>query len=95
VGAPRREAVVGHTVDTGPASDYPIDLTSSDFGVLNFSGVGGGSILYNTQWPRMLPYDFRVRTVDGGIKRGRALLCPSPGHQIWKKWAGTTDLALA
>jgi choline dehydrogenase-like flavoprotein len=46
-------------------SDYPIDLTESDFGVLNFNGVGGGSVLYNAQWPRMLPADFRVRTVDG------------------------------
>jgi len=46
-------------------SDYPIDLSESDFGVLNFNGVGGGSILYNAQWPRMLPDDFRVRTVDG------------------------------
>jgi choline dehydrogenase-like flavoprotein len=46
-------------------SDYPIDLTSSDYGVLNFNGVGGGSVLYNAQWPRMLPDDFRVRTVDG------------------------------
>jgi len=46
-------------------SDYPIDLTSSDYGVLNFNGVGGGSILYNAQWPRMLPDDFRVRSVDG------------------------------
>jgi choline dehydrogenase-like flavoprotein len=46
-------------------ADYPIDLSSSDFGVLNFNGVGGGSILYNAQWPRMLPDDFRVRTIDG------------------------------
>lgn len=45
--------------------DYPIDLAESDFGVLNFNGVGGGSILYNAQWPRMLPDDFRVRSVDG------------------------------
>ena len=46
-------------------SDYPIDLASSDFAVLNFNGVGGGSILYNAQWPRMLPDDFRVRSLDG------------------------------
>jgi choline dehydrogenase-like flavoprotein len=51
-------------VRNGPA-DYPIDVTASDFGVLNFNGVGGGSILYNAQWPRMLPEDFGVRTVDG------------------------------
>jgi choline dehydrogenase-like flavoprotein len=46
-------------------ADYPIDLSESDFGVLNFNGVGGGSVLYNAQWPRMLPADFRVRSVDG------------------------------
>jgi choline dehydrogenase-like flavoprotein len=45
--------------------DYAIDLTESDFGVLNFNGVGGGSVLYNAQWPRMLPEDFHVRSVDG------------------------------
>ena len=48
-------------VRNGPA-DYPIDVTASEFGVLNFNGVGGGSILYNAQWPRMLPEDFAVRT---------------------------------
>ncbi|MCA9504535.1 MAG: GMC family oxidoreductase [Myxococcales bacterium] len=46
-------------------SDYPIDLSASEYGVLNWNGVGGGSILYNAQWPRMLPDDFRVRSVDG------------------------------
>lgn len=46
-------------------SDYPIDLTASDFAVLNWNGVGGGSVVYNAQWPRMLPADFRVRSVDG------------------------------
>jgi len=51
-------------VRDGPA-DYPIDLTDSDYGALNFNGVGGGSVLYNAQWPRMLPDDFRVRSVDG------------------------------
>lgn len=52
------------SVRNAPA-DYPIELSDSDFGVLNFNGVGGGSILYNAQWPRMLPDDFRVRTLDG------------------------------
>src|SRR5687768_15798232 len=33
------------------AADYPIDLGSSDMGVLNFNGVGGGTILYNAVWP--------------------------------------------
>ena len=46
-------------------ADYPIDLQSSDLGALNFNGVGGGTILYNAQWPRMRPDDFRVNSVDG------------------------------
>jgi choline dehydrogenase-like flavoprotein len=46
-------------------ADYPIDLSASELGVLNFNGVGGGSVLYNAQWPRMLPEDFAVRKLDG------------------------------
>jgi choline dehydrogenase-like flavoprotein len=45
--------------------DTPIDLVDSDLGVVNFNGVGGGTVLYAAQWPRMLPDDFRVRSVDG------------------------------
>src|SRR4051795_9539012 len=32
------------------AADYPIDLADSDLGVLNFNGVGGGTVLYAAQW---------------------------------------------
>lgn len=46
-------------------ADYPIDVRASDIGIVNYNGVGGGTVLYNAQWPRMLPDDFRVRTVDG------------------------------
>jgi choline dehydrogenase-like flavoprotein len=52
------------SVRNAPA-DYPVDLSQSDLGVLNFNGVGGGTVLYAAQWPRMLPADFRVRSVDG------------------------------
>ncbi len=48
----------------GPA-DYPIDVGASDMAVLNWNGVGGGSVLYNGQWPRLHPSDFRVRSTDG------------------------------
>ena len=37
----------------------------SDMGVVNWNGVGGGTVLYNAQWPRMLPDDFRVHAIDG------------------------------
>ncbi len=47
------------------AADYPLDLTASDMGVVNFNGVGGGTVLYNAQWPRLLPHDFRVRSLFG------------------------------
>jgi choline dehydrogenase-like flavoprotein len=46
-------------------ADYPIDLADSDLGVLNFNGVGGGTVLYAAQWPRMLPSDFVVHSIDG------------------------------
>jgi choline dehydrogenase-like flavoprotein len=47
------------------SADYPIDDASSDMKALNYNGVGGGSVLYNAQWPRMLPRDFRVHSDDG------------------------------
>jgi choline dehydrogenase-like flavoprotein len=46
-------------------ADYPIDLSESDVGVLNFNGVGGGTVLYGAQWPRMLPSDFAMRSSFG------------------------------
>jgi choline dehydrogenase-like flavoprotein len=46
-------------------ADYPVDLSASDFGVLNFNGVGGGTVLFAAEWPRLLPTDFRVRSQDG------------------------------
>jgi choline dehydrogenase-like flavoprotein len=46
-------------------ADYPIDVSASDIGIVNYNGVGGGTVLYNAQWPRMLPDDLRVRSVDG------------------------------
>ncbi len=45
--------------------DYPIDDSSSDISILNYNGVGGGTVLYNAQWPRMSPADFAVRSLDG------------------------------
>jgi choline dehydrogenase-like flavoprotein len=46
-------------------ADYPIDLADSDLGVLNFNGVGGGTVLYAAQWPRLLPSDFVAHSTDG------------------------------
>lgn len=45
--------------------DYPIDDAGSDMQILNFNGVGGGTILYNAIWPRLLPENFRERSLYG------------------------------
>lgn len=47
----------------GRPQDYPVDVADSDMGVLNFNGVGGGTILYNAIWSRMQASAFRTRTV--------------------------------
>jgi choline dehydrogenase-like flavoprotein len=50
----------------GLAADYPIDGGNSQLRSINmFSGVGGSTILYAAHWMRMVPSDFRVRTLDG------------------------------
>jgi choline dehydrogenase-like flavoprotein len=46
-------------------ADYPIDADESDIVPLMFNGVGGSTILYTGDWPRMTPSDFRVRSLDG------------------------------
>ena len=45
--------------------DYPIDDHQSEMKPLLFNGVGGSTILYGAFWMRMLPSDFRVRSLDG------------------------------
>jgi choline dehydrogenase-like flavoprotein len=45
--------------------DYPIDDSDSAIAPLMFNGVGGSTVLYAGDWPRLLPSDFRVRTLDG------------------------------
>ena len=49
----------------GLPEDYPVNDAGSEMSPLMFNGVGGGTILYAGDWPRMLPSDFRVRTLDG------------------------------
>jgi choline dehydrogenase-like flavoprotein len=45
--------------------DFPVDNSESDIAALMWNGVGGGSVVYATQWTRNLPSDFRVRSLDG------------------------------
>lgn len=46
-------------------ADYPLDNTDSDMWPVMFNAVGGSSIYYGAEWPRLLPSDYRVRTLDG------------------------------
>ena len=45
--------------------DYPVNNDDSPISVLNFNGVGGGTILYAAHFPRLHPSDFRARSLDG------------------------------
>ena len=76
-------------VRDGPA-DYPIDVSASDIVPLMYSGVGGSTVLYAGDWPRLTPSDFRVRSLDGvaddwplTLRGARALLRPhrAPGRR--------------
>ena len=46
-------------------ADYPLEVSDSDMRPVMFNAVGGSSIYYGAEWPRLLPSDFRVRTLDG------------------------------
>ncbi len=45
--------------------DYPLDESDAEISPLMFSGVGGSMLIFAGAWPRMLPSDFRVRSLDG------------------------------
>jgi choline dehydrogenase-like flavoprotein len=49
----------------GRTADYPMNLDKAEVTPIMFAGVGGSSLLYGAQWMRLLPSDFRVRTLDG------------------------------
>ena len=49
----------------GLPEDYPIDETDTRVSPLMFSAVGGSTLIFAGAWPRMLPSDFRVRSLDG------------------------------
>ncbi|GAA3311061.1 GMC family oxidoreductase [Arthrobacter ramosus] len=46
-------------------ADYTIDTTDSDVEPLIWNGVGGSAVMYAGIWMRLMPSDFRVRTLDG------------------------------
>ncbi|MCZ6869708.1 MAG: GMC family oxidoreductase [Gammaproteobacteria bacterium] len=49
----------------GLETDYPINNDESPINVVNFNGVGGGTILYAAHFPRLHPSDFKVKSLDG------------------------------
>ncbi len=49
----------------GRPADYPVNNDDSPISVVNFNGVGGGTIMYAAHFPRLHPSDFRVRSLDG------------------------------
>jgi choline dehydrogenase-like flavoprotein len=50
----------------GRAVDYPLNVDAVDGDLISmFGAVGGSSVLFGAHWLRMLPSDFRVRTLDG------------------------------
>ncbi len=48
----------------GLPEDYPI-VEDSPVSPLMFNGVGGSTLIFAGAWPRALPSDFRVRSLDG------------------------------
>ena len=55
---------ISPNVRRAPA-DYPINDDGSPIKVVNWNGVGGGTVLYAGHFPRFHPSDFRVRSLDG------------------------------
>ena len=46
-------------------ADYPLETSNADLSPVMFSAVGGSSIKFGALWLRLLPSDFRVRSLDG------------------------------
>lgn len=60
----RKQWSASPNIRRSPA-DYPVDEGDSDIATLMYAGVGGSMVLYAADWPRLLPSDFRVRSLDG------------------------------
>ena len=46
-------------------ADYPLNVDESDMWPVMYNAVGGSTIFFGAEWPRLTPSDFRVRTLDG------------------------------
>ena len=65
-----RELLLGGRLSPDPnvrrsAADYPVEVSDAEVHPLMYNGVGGSSVMFGAEWPRMIPSDFRVRTLDG------------------------------
>jgi choline dehydrogenase-like flavoprotein len=46
-------------------ADYPVEVSDSDISPVMYNAVGGSSLFFGAQWPRLLPSDLRVHDIDG------------------------------
>lgn len=46
-------------------ADYPVEASESDVDPVMYNAVGGSTVLWTAIWHRLLPSDFRVRSLDG------------------------------
>ncbi len=65
-----REIVAGGRWHANPnirltEADYPVDASEADVDPMMYNGVGGSTVLWSALWHRLLPSDFRVRSLDG------------------------------
>ena len=56
-------------------ADYPLEVSDSDMRPVMFNAVGGSSIYYGAEWPRLLPSDFRGPHPRRGGRRLAHNLC--------------------
>nr|WP_296773483.1 GMC family oxidoreductase [Rhodococcus sp. (in: high G+C Gram-positive bacteria)] len=45
--------------------DYPVETSDTPINPVMYNAVGGSTIHYGAEWTRMLPSDFRLKTLDG------------------------------
>lgn len=54
-----------HPNERDVAADYPTEVSESDISPVMYNAVGGSSLFFGAQWPRLLPSDLKVHSVDG------------------------------
>lgn len=67
---PEWELLIQHTWAHHPnerklPADYPTEVSGSDISPVMYNAVGGSSLFFGAQWPRLLPSDLKVHSIDG------------------------------